>query len=51
MDEDIKALVFSTEGIWLLPTCTDPECVCVVDLLARLRPAIKIVPVKIEVTE
>lgn len=36
-------------GIGVLSNCDDMDCTCKVDLLARLRPDIKIVPVNVEV--
>lgn len=36
-------------GIGVLSNCTDRDCTCKVDLLARVRPDIKIVPVSVRV--
>lgn len=37
-------------GVFVQSTCGDPECDCMVRLLARLRPGDRIVPVAVEVT-
>ncbi|WP_333826897.1 hypothetical protein [Pararhodobacter sp.] len=36
-------------GTRIIPTCQDPECDCIVRLLAQMRPDIKIVAVSLEV--
>lgn len=37
--------------IAVLSDCRDPDCQCKLDLLARLRPDVKIVPVDVKVTD
>lgn len=38
-------------GIQIVSTCNDTDCDCMLKVAAHLRPDIKIVPVKIEVTK
>jgi hypothetical protein len=34
-------------GVAVLSNCNDPDCTCKLDVLARIRPDIKIVPVSV----